>query len=103
MSMLRNIIACGVAFIALSSAALGSLNVKTQFGAKGDAQKITDGQFSNVTATSVSLGSDTANFTVADVGKMIWCIYRPGGGLLGGIGTITTVNSPTSITMTNPN
>ena len=100
---MRKLLFLGIILIALSSAALGALNVKTQFGAKGDAQKITDGQFSNVTATSAILNSATATFKSSDVGKMVWCVYRPTGGLAIPITTITGFISPNSVTLANLN
>lgn len=44
------------------------VNVKTDYGAKGDAKTVTDGAMTNASAT---LTSATAAFTAADVGKQV--------------------------------
>lgn len=80
------------------NAATSSYDVRN-YGAKGDAKKVTDGAQTNGSATVTSA---TANFTQADVGKTIWGTLSAGN-LVMSARTITAVNSSTSITVSSSN
>lgn len=77
-----------------SGAALG-ISVR-DFGARGDARKVTDGV---LMSTSATVTSATAAFTAADVGKSICGVEPSNGGRYLPFGTITAVNSATSVTV----
>lgn len=76
----------------------GFLNVKTAYGAKGDAKNVNDGA---ITASSKTLTSASASFTAADVGKTV---IVAGAGASGTFTTLTTTIaafvSSTSVTLT---
>lgn len=69
-------------------------NVKN-FGAKGDARKVSDGVLNSTTTVT----SATANFTSSDAGKIIFGVYAAGNNHVLPTGTIVSVNSSTSITV----
>lgn len=74
------------------------------YGAKGDAKSIIDGV---TTSASTTMTSATANFSQADVGKILWCINPTTGNLSTGtagqpatsLDSIASVQSATSITL----
>lgn len=74
------------------------VNVKT-FGAKGDAQKVTDASSS----AGNTVTSATANFKQADVGKICWGIENASGLARVTQGTISSVNSATACHVTSSN
>ena len=74
---------------------LTGINVK-DYGATGDARKVTDAVLVN---GSTTVTSATAAFTSADVGKVIWGIVTADYSLRLPVTTITAVNSATSITV----
>lgn len=67
------------------------VNVKV-YGATGDARKVTDGVANGTTTVT----SATANFTAADVGKIIWATDTSGATLFSGR-TIASVTNSTDI------
>lgn len=75
-------------------AAVIGINVK-EYGALGDAKKVTDAVLNGTTTVT----SATAMFTSADVGKIVWGVEVSGGLLRLAKTTISAVASATSITV----
>jgi hypothetical protein len=75
----------------------GSFNVKS-YGATGNAREFTDGASSG----SNTLTSATANFTQADVGKIIWGVEAASGLARVAQGTVQTVVNATKIFVNSP-
>lgn len=73
---------------------LTGINVK-DYGATGDARKVTDAVLNGTTTVT----SATAAFTAADVGKAVWGVETATGLKRLAQTTITAVNSATSITV----
>jgi hypothetical protein len=74
-------------------AAVIGVNVK-EYGAKGDARKVTDAVLTN---NSTTVTSATAAFTSGDVGKMIWGVEAASGVLRLSVRTIASVTNSTTI------
>ena len=76
----------------------GAIDIRS-YGAKCDGQAVYDAVVTGASAGSMTLTSATANFTAADVGKL--CAHKPrtASGNYTRFGTITAVNSSTSITI----
>lgn len=66
------------------------------YGAKGNTRRVTD---ASITSNSGTITSATAGFTSADVGKTVFGIETASSLARVPVGTITTVNSSTSITV----
>jgi hypothetical protein len=73
---------------------VGRINVKN-YGATGDAQRVTDG----VCGSGSIVTSATANFTDADVGKVVFAIEVSSGLVRVPVGTIVSRQSATQITV----
>ena len=88
----------GLAYGVAGISANGALDIRG-FGAKCDGQVVYDAVTTGASASSMTLTSATANFTAADVGKL--CAHKPrtASGNYTRYGTITAVNSSTSITI----
>lgn len=78
----------------LASACTADTLDVSSFGAKGDARKVTDAVLSGSTVTSA-----TANFTTADLGRMVWGIETASGAARLPVCAVTSINSESSITV----